>query len=166
MRKRRQYVALEKQLLKHKEGQENEIMLEDADFKDGKLSWQGYSRLKDECEYVDYAEDIEIKIPQAYVDGFKICLENMAINELSKIKKDKLETRIKALVLFFFGAVILTIGLVWVNEEWIVRQEFTLIISWVFVWAAAEKAFFDRKDLQNRRFNLLHILSARITAYK
>jgi len=165
MRKRKQYIALEKQLLnKHKEAKQNEVVLEDADFKDGKLSWQGYNRLKDECEYVDYAEDIEIKVPQKYRDGFDSCLESMAINELSKIRKDKIETRIKALSLFFLGGVVLTIGLLVIVH--IVRQEFALIISWVLIWAAAEKTFFDRRDLQNKRFNLLHILSARIAAYE
>jgi len=164
MRKRRQYVALEKQLLtKHSQKRDNEVVLEEADFKDGKLSYSGYSRLKGECEYVGYAEDIEIKVPQNYVDGFNFCLENMATNELSKIKKDKIETRIKALILLFVGAVILTIGLMVI--EHIVRQEFALIISWVFVWAASEKMFFDRKDLQNNRFNILHILSAKVVGY-
>ena len=164
MRKRREYLALEKQLLnKRKETEENEILLENADFKDGKLSWTGYSRLKDECEYVDYAEYIEIKIPSDYIEGFNSCLEAMATNELSKIKKDKREARIKALILYLIGIVVLTIGLLVI--EHIVRQEFMLILSWVFIWAGSEKLFFDRKDLQNRRYNLLHILSAKVTIY-
>ncbi|MCL2555519.1 MAG: hypothetical protein FWE03_00675 [Firmicutes bacterium] len=166
MQKRRIFLALEKKLLnKNKENKENEVVLEEADFKDEKLSWAGYNRLKNECEYIDYSDQIEIKIPQRYDADFKNCLENMAANELSKIKKDKIEARIKASILFFIGIIILTIGLVWINEANVVRQEFTLIISWVFIWAAAEKLFFDRRDLQNNRYNLLHILTAKINTY-
>jgi len=166
MFKRKQFLEIEKQLLnKEKEKRENEVVLEEADFKDGKLSWAGYSRLKNECEYIEYSEDIEIRIPENYDKDFAGCLKEMAASELSKIKKDRLETRIKAAVLFFIGLVVLAIGLIRIDDERIVWQEFTLIISWVFVWAAAEKAFFDRRDLQNSRYNILHILTATISTY-
>jgi len=162
MSKKRQFRRLEKQLINKHDKRDNEVILENEDFRDGKLSWSGYKRLKDECEYVDYAEDIEIKVPDCYVDGFMGCLESMATSELSHIKKDKRDARIAALVFLLIGVAVLVLSFV---GERIIRQEILYIVSWVFIWAAADKMFFDRKQLQNNRYNILHILSAQVTGY-
>ena len=148
-------------LQKNKNKQENEVILEEGDL-DGKLSWNGYSRLKDECKYIDYQHEIEIKMPQVYVADFKCTLESMASNELLHIRKDTRETRLSALILFVLGCIILAIG---VSINHVIRQELFIIFSWVFIWAATEKFFFDRSNLQDNRYNLLHILSARVTSY-
>ncbi|MCL2586845.1 MAG: hypothetical protein FWE31_01245 [Firmicutes bacterium] len=160
MSKRREFRELEKQVFdKCRNIRENEVVLENDDFKDGKLSWAGFTRMRAECQYVNLNEEIEIKIPSQYVDNFKENLETMATNELLHIRKDIRENRIKALIFFLIGCAVLAVGL-FVDSYF--RQEILFIISWVFVWAAAEKTFFDRKDLQDSRYNLLHILSARV----
>jgi len=163
-KRKKQLRELEKQILEsNNTRQENEVTLENSDFKDGKLSWSGFKRLRDECEYIDYEEDIEIKLPKQYMDGFKETLESMTTNELLHIRKDTIETRAKGALLFIIGVAILALGL---SIESILRQEIFMILSWVFVWAAAEKIFFDRQNLQDNRYNLLHILSAKITSVK
>ena len=42
-------------------------------------------------------------------------------------------------------------------------KEITIVATWVFVWSAVEMLFFDSNRLKKRKYNLLHILSARIT---
>ena len=138
----------------------NEVVLTPADFKDGQLSATGYSRLKQECEYIGYDEDIEIIVPGKYEAAFKDTFEVMAANELSHIRKDKLETRIKAVVFLFIGTLWFTLGQLFARTSMI--KEITLVATWVFVWTAVEKFFFDRGRLQERRFSLLQILSANV----
>lgn len=153
---------IEKRLIKKNQSKrENEVILEKADFKDGKLSASGYKRLKHECEYIDYLEDIEIVVPKECVDGFKDTLETLAANELSHIRKDQRETRMMAFACLFIGIVWFAIGQFFTRTG--MMHEITLIATWVFVWTAVTKFFFDRGDLQDRRFSLLQILAAKIT---
>jgi hypothetical protein len=88
MSKRKQYNALEKALeQKYRAKRENEAVLSHEDFKDGKLTVFGYNHLKQQCDYIPYSEDIEIKIPKEYESGFRDTLESMGASELSRIKK-------------------------------------------------------------------------------
>jgi len=165
MGQKKKFRELEKQLIaKNQDKRENEVVLESADFRDGKLSVSGFAKLKLECEYIEYDDDIEIKVPNEFVGGFKDTVEQMAAVELSHIRKDKREARIQAGIFLLVGVVVLAFGLVRFTDT-IIRQEITIIVSWVFIWASAEKMFFDRSDLQNSRYNLLHILSGQVSGY-
>jgi len=162
--KRKQYAELEKTLeQKYKANRENEAVLSKEDFKDGKLTVFGYDRLKQQCDYIPYSEDIEIKIPKEYETGFKATLESMGANELSRIKKDRRETKITALALLFAGILFVVLGDILEFFRSGAFQNIIVIASWVFVWAAVEKLFFDRRVLKEKRQSLLQILSAKIT---
>jgi len=136
--------------------------LGDDDFKDGKLTVAGYDNLKNQCDYIDYLEEIVIKIPPDKKDTFKDSLEFLAANELSKIKKDRIEARAASLILLGGGVLFFLLG----NLLEFMRRELffniVLIACWVFIWAAIEKWFFDRKDLRERRKSILQILAGRI----
>ena len=164
MSKQKQYDDLEKALeQKYKTNRENEVVLSKEDFKDGKLTVFGYDHLKQQCDYIPYSEDIEIKIPREYGAGFKYALEYMGANELSRIKKDRRETKLTALGLLFTGILLVMLGNILEVFRGNFFQSIIVIVSWVFVWAAVEKWFFDRKDLKEKRRSLLQILSAKIT---
>ena len=164
MNKQKQYDDLEKALeQKYKTNRENEVVLSKEDFKDGKLTVFGYNHLKQQCDYIPYSEDIEIKIPREYGAGFKYVLEYMGANELSRIKKDRRETKLTALGLLFTGILLVMLGNILEVFRGNFFQSIIVIVSWVFVWAAVEKWFFDRKDLKEKRKSLLQILSAKIT---
>ena len=45
--------------------------------KDGKLTRTGYISLKLQSDYIAVNEDVEIKVPKAYIKGFKEQLELM-----------------------------------------------------------------------------------------
>jgi hypothetical protein len=165
MSKRKQYDEIEKVLeQKYKTKRENEAILSKDDFKDGKLSVVGYNHLKQQCDYIPYSEDIEIKIPKEYETNFKVTLESMGAVELSRIKKDRRDTRITALMLLFVGILFIIFGNVLELFQGKYFQSIVVIISWVFIWAAVEKWFFDRRALKEKRLSLLQILSAKITA--
>jgi len=157
----KEFKGIEKNLFqKNKDKRENEIVLSNADFKDGKLSMWGYTKLKDECEYIDYHEDVEIIVPKEYVGGFRDTLEGMAANELAHIKKEKRETQIRALIFLIIGMALFAIGQ-FVHYV-TVAYELTTIITWVFIWTAVEKFFFDHGKLQERRSNILQILAGEV----
>jgi len=164
MSKRKQYNKLEKALeQKYKAKRENEAVLSKEDFKDGKLTVFGYNHLKQQCDYIPFSEDIEIKIPKEYEAGFRSTLESMGAAELFRIRKDRRETKMVALVLLFTGILFIIFG----NILEVFQgpfQSIVVIVSWVFVWASVEKGFFDRRDLAEKRISLLQILSAKITA--
>lgn len=154
------YIELEKKLEKKYPGQkENEVRLRTEDFKEGKLTSEGFLRLKQQCEYISYSDDIEIIVPPEYAADLRNRLEYMAAAELAKIKKDRKYTSIVALFL-------LGIGVIWYGIAFLfpvdLGKEITVIITWVFMWAGVEKWFFERHKLREKRFDLLQILSAKI----
>jgi hypothetical protein len=134
------------------------VLLENDDFRDGKLTAYGYERLKRECLYIGYGTDIEIVVPRENEACFRGSLENMAAVELSRIKKDRYGNMIKALLFLIIGAALFLLGAAF--RETTMFREITIVATWVFLWTAFEKLFFDRDDLRDRRLSLLHILSA------
>ena len=143
---------------------DNEVILTKEDFKNYKLTAQGYIKLKQECDLIPYREQIEIKVHANYEKGFKESLESLAANELARIKKDRFDNRIAALLLFLSGTVLFLLISLLEFFRRNIMMEVVIVAAWVFVWAACEKAFFDRRNLREKRFSLLHILSAKVTA--
>lgn len=161
--KRKQLNELEKSLeKKYAANKENEVYLENEDFADGKLSAYGYNRLKAECNYVSYKEDIEIFVPQKYSQNFKEMLEVMTVKELSYVKKDNRKARIIASALFLLGIICYLLGY-YVFNTLPMLDDISIIATWGFIWAAIQKIFFERTHLTGTRLSLLHILSAKIT---
>ncbi|MCL2255416.1 MAG: hypothetical protein FWC11_00980 [Firmicutes bacterium] len=161
------YKNLEKNLIeKYSSQNENEAVLEDEDFKDGRLTISGYERLKQQCDYIPYSEQIEIKIPKKHEDGFKERLESLGASELLKMRQDRKGARINSLILLVLGIVSFAIGSIvefFFSNTHIVFY-IAIIVSWVFIWAATEKWFFDRRDLHEKRKSLIQILSSNITS--
>ena len=161
----RQYRKMEKALeQKYKGSRDNKAALDKTDFINGILSVSGYTWLKQQCEYMSYGNDIEIEVPKEYAEGFKNRLECLVANELSYIKKDRRNIQITA-------SILLAIGILWYFVRYyfahtIVVHEITLVATWVFVWAAVEKLFFDQNTLANRRHRLLQLLLSKITVHE
>ena len=160
----KEYKELEKRLAhKYKNVRENEAVLGAEHFKNGKLTAAGYEDLKLQCEYIPYREKIEIAVPKTCADGFKTTLEAFGARELSRIQKDRREAMIVSLFLLAGGILWLVLGYFFdASSKFGIVRELVIIVSWVFVWAAVEKFFFDRRRLTDRRFSLLQILSAEI----
>jgi hypothetical protein len=171
-RRRKRYVDLEKKLeRKFKNVRENELSLTKEDFKDGTLKASAFVRLKDECWYIPYEDEVLIKLPEENADRFKNSLEFFASRELSKIKKDRREAQIHAAVFFLTGVLILGILTLLIFlwgalDDVMFVTELITIISWVFVWAAVTKFFIDRKEMRDQRYTLLQLLSAKIESGK
>jgi len=138
----------------------NEVSLNNADFDNGKLSLSGYIRLKKQCEYIRYNSDVEIKMPQEYAENFKDTFECFVANELLYIKKKRRNAKIIALTLLMVGVLWYLVRHFFISS--IIAQEITLVATWVFVWAAVEKLFFDQNILIKRRRRLFQLLSAKI----
>ena len=157
----KRFKIIEKNLHKKiKDKRENEIVLYNSDFRDGKLSFAGYNRLKQECEYIDYSENIEIIVPKEYIDDFRETLENLVANEAAHFKKDMREIRIYSVLFLFVGTLWFILGSIFTVP---VIKEVTIVATWVFVWTALEKWFFEGNRLRKRKFNLYQILLAKLT---
>jgi len=162
--KHEKYRDLEKALMqKHKANRENEAVLTKEDFKGGKLTVAGYESLKQQCDYISYREDIVIKIPQENEAGFKATLESMGAVELRQMRKDRLDAKLMSAILLLVGIGLILLGNFVEFHRVPIFENIVIIASWVFVWAAVEKWFFDRRRLTDKRFSLLQILSAKVT---
>jgi hypothetical protein len=138
------------------------ITLENEDFKDGKLTLSGYDRLKHECEFIGYKEDIEIIVPKENGTNFKGTLESMVSVELSRIKVKGRSTHMQACVWMLAGIICFLIGTLFRDTTMI--KDITIIAAWVFIWTAVGKWFFDLTDLRDKKYSLIHILTAKIIA--
>ena len=68
MSKRKEFREIEKQLNdKFINLKENEVILREHDFENGKLTKSGYINLKQQSDYVSVHEDIIIRIPKVNV---------------------------------------------------------------------------------------------------
>ncbi|MDR0778625.1 MAG: hypothetical protein LBE48_04230 [Methanomassiliicoccaceae archaeon] len=163
MSKIKRFKEIEKELEQRAESTiDNVIALETEDFKDGKLTLSGYDRLKHECEFIGYKEDIEIIVPKENGTDFKGSLEGMVAIELSRLKIKRQSIKRQALMCMAAGVIWFLIG-AFFREETLIK-DITIIAAWVFVWTAVGKWFFDLSDLSDKRMSLLHILTGRITA--
>ncbi|MCL2522036.1 MAG: hypothetical protein FWE36_04160 [Erysipelotrichales bacterium] len=168
-KQKKQYLKLEKELNhEFRNVHENELTLLDEDFKDdGKLKSSAFARLKDECWYIPYEDEVVIKLPAKYAKNFSKRVRFLASRELSKIKKDRLEACFHGAILFATGILVLgtlSISVFFLDalsEIMFITELFT-IFSWVFVWAAVSKFFIDRRETKDQRFTLLQMLSAKI----
>ena len=166
MSKFKKYKELENSLLQKLEDRPgNEVYLNEGDFQDGRLSVFGYERLKQKCDYISYSEDIEIFVPVKYESAVKKSLNYLGARELHRIKKDRREAMLLSALLLAIGILWLVLGyfLDLYELHLVIVKDIIIVASWVFVWAAVEKFFFDRRKLMDRRFSLLQILSAKVT---
>ncbi|HHT55543.1 MAG TPA: hypothetical protein GX012_03165, partial [Acholeplasma sp.] len=108
MSRNKEFKELEKTLKKkYVNMKENEVILRDTDFENGRLTKSGYISLKQQSDYISLNEDIEIKIPKTYSKGFKDQLEYVATKELIRIKVDMKYVNISALIFFLVGVALL-----------------------------------------------------------
>ena len=163
MKKLKQYWDMEKALeQKYRGMSKNVATLAESDFKDGKLDVCGYDRLKNQCDYIAFSEDITIKVPNEYSDWFKDSLEFLAVNELARIKRERRDTRIASIAFLLVGILFIGLSILLESLQRVLWLNIVIIVSWVFTWAAVEKWFFDRRSLRKKRRRILQILSAKI----
>lgn len=136
------------------------VVLTSEDFKDNHLLPSAYLKIKDSVISTNLEQKLVIEIPAQANGNFKSDLENNIALELKAIHKQKQTIKIQAFVL-------LVIGVVWFIATQLLRKyeiinEIMVITTWVFVWAAVEKFFFERAALHGPRIRLLMLLDAEI----
>lgn len=166
MRKKQQFREIERQLkTKYRNIRENEIIVRDTHFDDGRITKVGYLSLKQQADYIPIYDVIMIKVPKDHENDFKSSLEIVAAKELIRIKKDILSTSIIGLIFFVLGVSLLIIKEVTGLSSQKIINEILLIISWIFIWSSAEKVIFEIRRFRNDRLNIFHLLSATIKTY-
>ncbi|MDR1138790.1 MAG: hypothetical protein LBK70_02825 [Clostridiales bacterium] len=162
--KRRKYKKIEKALFKrYSVDTESQVRLFSEDFVDDELSYDGFVNLKQRSQFVD-DDDLEIIVPSGYQDGVRRRLEFFVARELIAIKKALKHNILNAILFFVSGFVIFAFGLVMSTGGVRIWSEMINIIAWVFVWASVEQIFFESRELQHSRKNLIQLLTASIVA--
>ena len=164
MSKRKKFKKLENRLLKKNiVVNEHEVNLYADDFMDDTLSASGYYRIHRECKHLLKNDTLRIIVPAAYADGLRKALETYGSRELKHIRQERFDVRLAAFLLLFGGVGFLMLGVFLQKfSELALVNEVTVIASWVFVWAAVEKFFFEQKHLRDKRYLILQILTAEI----
>ena len=165
---KRAYLKLEKRLKdRYKNIRENELVLAPDDFKKGHLRNSGFVKLKEECWYIPYGERVIVNVPEDIAIDLKADFGFFAVRALSKIKNDRKSALFQSIMLFLVGIIILAfLTLLWdAVYEIIFLLELITILSWVFVWSGVGKWFIDQRDMQDKRFTILQLLSADIVSY-
>ena len=166
MGKIKEYLMAEKKLEDEYEKQfkENVIYLNEENFINGRFSHEGYNHLKQNSDYIPSFEDVTIVVPEQYMNNFKSVLNNMSAVELSHIKKDLHSNLLKAGIFLVVGILIMIISALYVADDYPIVQDILVIASWVFVWAAVEDLFFSRKQLVNRKYKILQIVTSKVVS--
>jgi len=167
---KKRYYKLERQLNEQHQNslRENELVLTFDDFKKGHLVNASFIRLKDESWYIPYGDRIIVKVPDVHMDDLRADLGFFAVGALSKIKADRQSAFIQSIVLFIVGLSILGGLSFWWDHlyEMLFITELVTIISWVFIWSGVAKWFIEQRDLQDKRFTILQLLSAELVRYQ
>jgi len=161
----RQYKSLERSLLKkHREKQDGIITVKADDFKDDKLTLNGYQKLKTGCEFaISNNEELQIVVPERNIETFKDSLENIVAAELIHLSNKTKKSRVTALILLVVGLACYGLGHLFRADDNMVR-EVTIIAMSGFVWAAIQQWFFEVGKMHDKRKNLILMLTAKITA--
>lgn len=166
MRKKQEFREIERHLkLKYRNIRENEIIVRDTHFEEGRITKIGYLSLKQQADYIPIYDVIMIKVPKNHESDFKASLEYVAAKELIRIKKDILSTSILGFIFFSLGVALLIIKEVTGLSSEKIINEILLIISWIFIWSSAEKVIFEIRKFRNDRLNIFHLLGANIKSY-
>ena len=159
------YYTLEKQLKrKYRHIRENELVLTPEDFADGRLKDSSFIRLKDECWYIPYSDPVVVLTPDVSLQALEEGLGFFAVRGLYKLKNDRQSAFRQSAALLLVGVIVLS-GLAFFLDdlyENVFLLEFITIISWVFIWSGVSKWFIEQRDLQDKRFTILQLLSAQL----
>lgn len=169
LEQRKEYLSFEKNLKRmYRHIRKNELSLTYEDFENGHLKDSSFIRLTEESWFIPYSEEIVVKIPIIKRDVLYKDLGFFAVRALSKIKSDRLSLLWQAIALFLVGVFVLgVLHFTWDSIKDIVfLTELITIISWVFIWTAVSKWFIEQRDLQDKRFTILQLLSAKIITYE
>lgn len=166
MLKKQEFREIERQLkYKYRNIRENEIIVRDNHFEEGRITKVGYLSLKQQADYIPIFDVIMIKVPKDHENDFKASLESVAAKELIRIRKDIFSTSIVGFILFTIGVAMLIIKEVSGLSSQKIINEILLILSWIFIWSSAEKVIFEIRKLRNDRLNIFHLLGANIKTY-
>ena len=162
---KRKYDLLEQSISEaYQQYRENEFVLTTNDFKKGRLKDSSFIRLKEECWYIPYSEKVVIKTPFKDVNSLKNDLDFFGLRAISKIKNDRFDVLIESIILVVVGTLILMgrIRFEYYLESYPFLSELITIIAWVFIWSAVSNWFVDHRDLKDKRYTILQLLSANI----
>lgn len=135
------------------------VLYED-DFKDGKLTAAGYGNLKEQCKTTNNAAALEITVPVNYKENFTELVEPFAAREIVFLNKKIRQIKYIVCSLMLVAVIAFLLGEFVVKAK--IFNNITVVASWVFMWTAIEKWFFEKRELQIEKYKLLQIVSAEI----
>lgn len=157
-RKLDRLLALEKDLLKNYENKTDRIIINEKSFDEQGFTIEGFNRLKEEINYIELDCDFKIIVPGLKQEIFKRSLRHYISKELFYINKKNKQINSVVLLLLILGITIMT-SYYFFLKDFILSQLF-VIVSWVFIWSAIEKFFFEKPALNKESLKLLLLLDS------
>ncbi|MDR2203045.1 MAG: hypothetical protein LBE76_01830 [Nitrososphaerota archaeon] len=156
----KELVQLENELLAQISSQDDNTLVLTADFFDetGELTAKGYNSLKEQARFIDFVRNVKITVPKNCTNFFHKKLSLFVAKDLVTIRKE--EKRIKHLSLLLMGLGVFTLLFCYLFSIFTILYEVLLVASWVFLWAAFEKFFFEYSGLKRQRVHLLHLVNS------
>lgn len=132
-----------------------------------------HSYLMQETEIIPARHELELRlyvtdqVTEEQMDQIKRAIKRHYSFTITSTNLRLKKTTLSALFLYLAGILALIINFLSSNVTSLLPvKETMLIVTWFLVWEATGIAFFDRKNLQTRRFNMLRIYNATVTFVK
>jgi len=155
---KKEFKHLERTLINSYEKKNDKIIVDNNDFDEDGLTIEGFSKIKQKLEYVSIDDTFDIVVSNKKDEVFRNSLIHYVSKELFIIKKQK--DRINKFSIIFLLIGILVMIFYYLFSKTYFLSELFIIISWVFIWAAVEKIFFEKAALKRNRIKLLILISS------
>jgi len=137
------------------------IPLKESDFDtDGKLTLEGYLRLKKATKYLGFRKDLTLTVPAGYAEGFSSKLEEYIAHEFVATEQEIKATQRKGVLLFLIG--IAVFGVINLLDEARLLYEISIVAFWAFTWGAISHLFFEVPSLKRTVIRLLRLVNANV----
>ncbi len=151
-------LTLEKDLLKNYENKTDRIIISEKSFDEQGFTYEGFNRLKDEINYIELDSDFRMIVPEAKKELFNKSLKDYISKDLFFINKKHKEINGIVTLLLILGVIIMISYYLFFKELFL--SQLFIIFSWVFIWTATEKLFFEKPALNRESLKLLLLLDS------
>ncbi len=151
-------LTLEKDLLKNYENKTDKIIINDKSFDEQGFTIEGFNRLKEEINYIELDCDFGIIVPEGKQEVFNKSLKHYISKELFYINKKNKQINNIVILLLIFGIAVMALYYFFLKS--FVLSDLLIIVSWVFIWSAIEKLFFEKPFLNRESLKLLLLLDS------
>jgi len=150
---------LRKKLIKnHIPSDCNSIELSESYFNNGRLTSDGYEKLRKRLDHSSAWHKIELTIPLKYKDSLPQDIEAYISPEILHLAKEKKRLIKTAVLLLLIGSLIFIPLTLWEGRRFF--SEMAVVAFWVFVWGAVDRFLIQLPGIKRAEYKLLLLADA------